>query len=53
MESVPETGYGKTGEGAKKSHKMIHGYKDSSYEDRLKRCGTGVKEEQRRLDRSL
>jgi len=35
MESIPATGYGKTGESGKKSHKMIQGYKYLSYEERL------------------
>src|SRR6218665_833394 len=39
MESVSETGYGKIGESAKKSHKMIQGYKDLSYKERFIRCG--------------
>src|SRR6218665_907757 len=39
MESIPETGYGKTGESANKSHKMIQGYKYLSYDESLIRCG--------------
>src|SRR6218665_2781201 len=47
MESMPETGYGKTGESAKKSHKMIQGYKYLSYEERLIRCGLTILEKRR------
>src|SRR6218665_1232142 len=36
---IPETEHGKTGESAKKRHKNDSGYKDLSYEERLKRCG--------------
>src|SRR6218665_678166 len=47
MESIPETGYGKTGESTKKSHKMIQGYKYLSYEERLIRCGLTTLEKRR------
>src|SRR6218665_2474062 len=47
MESIPETGYGKTGESANKSHKMIQGYKYLSYEERLIRCGLTTLEKRR------
>lgn len=39
MESTSETGHGQTGECAIKSLKMILGYRDWSYEERLQRCG--------------
>src|SRR6218665_652709 len=42
-----ETGYGKTGESAKKSHKMIQGYTYLSYEERLIRCGLTTLEKRR------
>src|SRR6218665_2258864 len=47
MESVSEAGYGKIEESAKKSHKMIQGYKDLSYEERLIRCGLTTLEKRR------
>jgi len=47
MESVPEIGYGKTGESAKKIHKMIKGYKVLSYKERLIRCGLTTLEKRR------
>ena len=44
-------------ESGKKNHKMIQGYKDLSYEERLIRCGLTTLEKrrsrQRRLNRSL
>ena len=48
---IPETEHGKTGESAKKRHKNDSGYKDLSYEERLKRCGlTTLKERRSRGD---
>src|SRR6218665_3457431 len=48
MESASETGYGKIGESAKKSHKNdsgLQGFK--SYEERLIRCGLTTLEKRR------
>jgi len=47
MESSPETGHGKTGESAKKSDKMIQGYKDLSFKEMLIRCGLTTLEKRR------
>ena len=48
MESIPETGYGKTVESAKKSHKNDSRlYKYLSYEERLIRCGLTTLEKRR------
>src|SRR6218665_3559368 len=44
MESASETGYGKIGE---RATKMIQGYKDLSYEERLIRCGLTTLEKRR------
>src|SRR6218665_473756 len=47
MESIPETGYGRSGESAKKSHEMIQGFKYLSYEERVIRCGLTTLEKRR------
>ena len=48
MESIPETGYGKTGESAMKSHENDYkGYKYLSYEERLIRRGLKTLEKRR------
>src|SRR6218665_3726517 len=47
MESIPETGYGKTGESAKKSHKNDSRLQVFSYEERLIRCGLTTLEKRR------
>src|SRR6218665_3691894 len=58
MESVPETGYGKIGESAKKSHKNesgLQGFELRGTVDKVWDDNAGEKEEQRRLrpNRSL
>src|SRR6218665_1618295 len=47
MESIPETGYGKTGEVERRATKMIQGYKYLGYEERLIRCGLTTLEKRR------
>ena len=47
MEAIPERGYGKTGESAKKSQKKIQSHKNLSHEERLIRCGLTTLEKRR------
>ena len=52
MESIPETGYGKTGESAKRSHKNdsgLQGFELRGTVDKVWANNAGEKEEQRRL----
>src|SRR6218665_3152962 len=56
MESASETGYGKIGESAKKSHKNdsgLQGFELRGTVDKVWANNAGEKEEQRRLNRSL
>src|SRR6218665_2543546 len=55
MESVPERGYGKSGESAKKSHKNdsgLQGFELRGMVDKVWAKNAGAKEEQRRFNRS-
>ena len=53
MESVPETGYVKIGESAKKSHRNDAGLQGFELLGKVWASNAGEKEEQRRLNRSL